>query len=191
MWTQLINLGKTNCKQPILNIYGIHWLRFDDNYKQFIVDDETQLSHDPVFTSSHGTSVLTDVANNYTSSPAEEMSEEDNSKINEFLILLATCNTVVVSSHSHNATVSWFSIHWFCVDDDENLRFDVCFCVDDRFLCVVHFSWVLNFKWQTLLYSHASIQKLIQILSDVTHSNTYHIYLKQDSKSVFKLTRGM
>ena len=82
-------------------------------YEKLIADNETQLSHDPVFTSSHGTSVLTDIANNYTSSPAEEMSEEDNSKINEFLILLATCNTVVVSSHSHNATVSKFYIRWF------------------------------------------------------------------------------
>ena len=34
-------------------------------------------------------------------------------------------------------------------------------------------------------------KKLIQILSDVTHFNTHHIYLRQDSKSVFKLTRGM
>ena len=34
-------------------------------------------------------------------------------------------------------------------------------------------------------------KKLIQILSNVIHFNTHHIYLRQDSISVFKLTRRM
>lgn len=91
-----------------LKIYSRHtwYCQYCQCYFLSLLDDETQLSHDPLFATSHGTSVLTAVANNYTSSPAAEISEEDGTRICEFLILLATCNTVVVSAHSHNATVS-------------------------------------------------------------------------------------
>lgn len=54
---------------------------------------------DTMFAEAHSTSQLTAVANNYSH---VRMSEKDKRRVNEFLILLATCNTVVVSSHSHN-----------------------------------------------------------------------------------------
>lgn len=49
----------------------------------------------------YDTSVLSAAANNYSDTT---LTSEMRNDINEFLTVLATCNTVVVSSHSHNAT---------------------------------------------------------------------------------------
>ncbi|XP_067949362.1 phospholipid-transporting ATPase VA-like isoform X2 [Watersipora subatra] len=62
-------------------------------------DEETHMVIDPMFADAHDTSVLTAVANNYSD---VQLSSEAKSEVSEFLVLLATCNTVVVSSHSHN-----------------------------------------------------------------------------------------
>lgn len=76
--------------------------------------DGAQATADPVTDETKSTSVLTSVANGYTDE-GEELTDEQKAKINEFLLLLATCNTVVVSSHSHNLSMSMVSIHSVCL----------------------------------------------------------------------------
>lgn len=65
------------------------------------VDDEGDMTG-PTDEPIQDATLLSAAANNYTD---KRLSDDERRKqqINEFLILLATCNTVVVSSHSHNS----------------------------------------------------------------------------------------
>jgi len=56
-----------------------------------------------MFSSCYGSSVLMDTACDYSTSCLDDQEQK---AVCEFLVLLAVCNTVVVSEHSHNAVVS-------------------------------------------------------------------------------------
>lgn len=69
-----------------------------------LVEEETPAPGGTLISTSYSTSALTSVANNYSDDDLQ-MSDEQKSRVNEFLVLLATCNTVVVSSHSHTISM--------------------------------------------------------------------------------------
>lgn len=89
-------LGIALAIPPLVVMADFDWTDFDHVTSRFAAD-ETDMNDELHL----DTSSLSAAANCYDD---DSLSDEMRDEIKEFLLLLVTCNTVVVSSHSHNAS---------------------------------------------------------------------------------------